>query len=826
MAKIAYGLMVAAMVFGGSVRAADAVWTATPMSVNGDTIRKDGELVYAVAGGQPDGNTVGEITVNGVTFKTIFSLSNYPSGSYKLPFSVDPTIPYEITNLGDQGVSDPGYAQLLGKGFRNESETAMGDYTFTFNGLEEGEKYLVQIICHRNNSPAYSVTVPEDGPSIRIGGSGWTYGGSFVQEFTAEGESHSVTLRYATTDGGRKAIFNAFQVRKLSGIVTSPNVQSVSSSVSGTTATISLSGVSIGTDAEAKPAASYAVSYLLDDAEVEQPVEADLTAEDYSFQISDLEDEMMHVCKVIVANDAGLATTNETSFLVNSLAPVFVPGWIGEPVDKDGIAIRKDGTPVWAWCGRDQTGLTSQEKDFPEEIEVNGVTFNALWSLGNHSSKFTVPFSMSPGMNMDASAGSLGGEVDSAVTDAGLREMLNFGWWNNNNGAYAFTLDGLTAGEMYLVQLVFRNGDSAQSIIAPDETTQSKQGGAGWTYGGTLVGKFKAEDQTHSFTITFSGGDTKARLNAIQVRQLSKNGRYVVTPVVGALSVSTTSSSAKIGFPNIALGTDDDGFVAKSFTVAYRLNGADPVNVPETFSGSAASFDINDLAYGAYTCEVTITTDKGTVATQSVAFDIERDLPYDFGWTAVPMDVNGDVICNDGKVVFAYAGVSNSTVNGVFFKGVRDNPAGHNMPEVELFYGHCFWENPDTNADPAPAAVTNEEYANLLSHSFWAQSGDQTVVLKNLTVGQTYLFQLVSRSDLNYRQGKIYAPGSNTVCTVPSGDGFPYGSSLVYVFTADEESKTLVFNLDNAAHVNVVQLRKVKAPQPRPVMCGTVIIYR
>ena len=822
MAKIAYGLMVAAMVFGGSVRAADAVWTATPMSASGDTIRTDGELVYAVAGGQPDGNTVGEITVNGVTFKTIFSLSNYPSGLYKLPFSVDPTIPYEITNLGDQGVSDKGYAQLLGKGFRNESDTAMGDYTFTFNGLEEGEKYLVQIICHRNNSPAYSVTVPEDGPSIRIGGSSWTYGGSFVQEFTAEGESHSVTLRYATTDGGRKAIFNAFQVRKLSGIVTSPNVQSVSSSVSGTTATISLSGVSIGTDAEAKPAASYAVSYLLDDAEVEQPVEADLTAEDYSFQISDLEDEMMHVCKVIVANDAGLATTNETSFLVNSLAPVFVPGWTGEELDASGTSIRKDGTAVWAWSGRDPTGLSSEEKGVTGELVVNGVTFTTLWSLGNHSGSVTPPFSMNPGMNMDASTGALGGEVSSVVTDVGYREMLNFGWWNNANGEYTFTLNGLTKDELYLVQFVFRNGDGTQTVVAPDGTTAVHQNGIG----GTLVGRFKAESDSAAVQLTFADGDSKARLNAIQVRQLSKNGRYVVSPVVGALSVSTTSSSAKIGFPNIALGTDDDGFVAKSFTVAYRLNGADPVNVPGTFSGSAASFDIKDLAYGAYTCEVTITTDKGTVATQSVAFDIERDLPYDFGWTADPMDMNGDVICNDGKVVFAYAGVSNSTVNGVFFKGVKDNPAGHNMPEVELFYGHCFWENPDTNADPAPAAVANEEYANLLSHSFWAQSGDQTVVLKNLTVGQTYLFQLVSRSDLNYRQGKIYAPGSNTVCTVPSGDGFPCGSSLVYVFTADAESKTLVFNLDNAAHVNVVQLRKVKAPQPRPVKRGTVIIYR
>ena len=822
MAKIAYGLMVAAMVCSGFVRAADAVWTATPMSASGDTIRKDGELVYAVAGGQPDGNTVGEITVNGVPFTTIKCFNDYPVSKYTLPFSVSPQIPYERYDLGDQGVSDPGYASMMKNGFRDQ-RTLPADYTFTLNGLEKGETYLVQIVAHRNTDGGYKITVKDTETQIGTGyDTGYTYGGSLVGIFTAEAETYSFTLTYS--GNSNKADFNAFQVRKLSGVVINPSVESVSSSVSGTTATIDLTGVTIGTDGDAEPATSYAVSYLLDDAEVEQLVEAELTAENYSFDISDLEDEMMHVCKVIVANDAGLSTTNETSFLVNSLAPVFVPGWTGEPVDKDGIAIRKDGTPVWAWSGRDTSGLTDGDKQMTGEITVNGTRFTTVWSLGNHSSKVTVPFSMSPGMNMDASTGSLGGEVDSAVTDAGLRAMLNFGWWNNASGAYAFTLDGLTAGEMYLVQLVFRNGDSAQSIIAPDETTQIKQGGTGWTYGGTLVGKFQAAGEKHVFTLNFSEGETKARLNAIQVRQLSKNGQYVVDPQIGALSVATTSSSVKIGFPNIALGTDDDGFVAKSFTVAYRLNGSDPVNVPGTFSGSAASFDINDLAYGAYTCEVTITTDKGTVATQSVAFDIERDLPYYPGWTAVPMDVNADVICNDGKVVFAYAGITDSTVNGVSFKGVSDNPGAWNMPEVDLFYGSSY-----TQKDlSVPEAVADEEYAKLLGNAFWVLSGDErTMVLKNLVIGQDYLVQIVSYAGgLNHRQGKIFAPGSETVFTTPSGDGFPYGCSLIGVFTADAETKTFVFKIDAAAHVNAVQLRKVKAPQPRPVKRGTLIFCR
>lgn len=815
MSKILYSMMVAAMVCGGSVRAEDAVWTATPMSASGDTIRTDGELVFALAGGAAR-DTLGTITVNGVPFTTIFSLTDYPSSQYTLPFGMSPKIGYDASGLGEQGTTGD-YAQMLSKGFWND---ALGEYAFTLSGLEVGEKYLVQVVCHRDNATDYSVGAPEDGPVIKICGSGWTYGGTLVGEFTATDATYTFKLNYMSSGTGVKAHFNAFQVRKLSGVVADPNVQSVGSSVSGTTATITLTGVSVGTDDEATPATSYAVSYLLDDAVDATAVESGLTAENYSFPIADLEDEMTHVCKVIVANDAGRASTNETSFLVNSLAPVFVPGWIGDPLDADGTAIRKDGTPVWAWCGRDPTGLTSQEKDFPEEIEVNGVTFNALWSLGNRSQTFTVPFSMTPGMNMDANCGS----VDSAVTDAAYRNMLGYGWWNNANGEYTFKLTGLADGEMYMVQLVFRNGDSAQTVIAPDGTSQIKQAGAGWTYGGTLVGKFKATAPEYSFAINFSGGDTKARLNAIQVRQLSKNGQYVVNPQVGALSVATTSSSAKIGLPNVALGTDDNGFAAKSFTIAYRLNGAEPVNVPGSFTGSAASFDIKGLELGSYTCEVAITTDKGTVVRQSVAFDIERDLPYDFGWTAVPMDVNGDMICNDGRVVFAYAGVSNSTVNGVSFKGVRDNPASYNMPEVELFYDHCFWENPDTNPDPAPEAVTDGEYAKLLSNSFWVQSGEQTVVLKGLVAGQTYLFQLVSRSDLNYRQGKIYAPGSEAVFTTPSGDGFPYGSALIGVFTADAGTKTFVFNLSNSAHVNAVQLRKVTNVRPPKKPAFTIFL--
>lgn len=815
MAKIAYGLMVAAMVCSGFVRAADAVWTATPMSASGDTIRTDGELVFALAGGAAR-DTLGTITVNGVPFTTIFSLTDYPSSQYTLPFGMSPKIGYDASGLGEQGTTGD-YAQMLSKGFWNN---ALGEYAFTLSGLEVGEKYLVQIVCHRDNATDYSVGAPGDGPVIKICGSGWTYGGTLVGEFTATDATYTFKLNYMSSGTGVKAHFNAFQVRKLSGVVADPNVQSVGSSVSGTTATITLTGVSVGTDDEATPATSYAVSYILDDAENATAVESGLTAENYAFEISDLVDEMTHDCKVIVANDAGRAVTNEISFLVNSLAPVFVPGWTGEELDASGTSIRKDGTAVWAWSGRDPTGLSSEEKGVTGELVVNGVTFTTLWSLGNHSGSVTPPFSMNPGMNMDASTGALGGEVSSAVTDVGYREMLNFGWWNNANGEYTFTLNGLTKDELYLVQFVFRNGDGTQTVVAPDGTTAVHQNGIG----GTLVGRFKAESDSAAVQLTFADGDSKARLNAIQVRQLSKNGRYVVSPVIGALSVVTTSSSAKIGFPNIALGTDDDGFVAKSFTVAYRLNGADPVNVPGTFSGSAASFDINDLAYGAYTCEVTITTDKGTVATQSVVFDIERDIPYDFGWTAVPMDVNGDVICNDGKVVFAYAGITDSTVNGVSFKGVSDNPGAWNMPEVDLFYGSSY-----TQKDlSVPEAVADEEYAKLLGNAFWVQSGDErTMVLKNLVIGQDYLVQIVSYAGgLNHRQGKIFAPGSETVFTTPSGDGFPYGCSLIGVFTADAETKTFVFKIDAAAHVNAVQLRKVKAPQPRPVKRGTMIIYR
>ena len=189
-----------------------AVWTAAPMSASGDTIRTEGTLVYALAGGAAK-DTVGSITVNGVTFTTILSFTDYPTTELgQLPISVNPQLLYDRGDLGDQGVTDPDYAQMLGKGFRN---VGLGDYTFTLTGLEPNARYLVQIVCHRNTAGGYKVTAPDGVAQIGTGfdTDGYTYGGTLVGEVTATAATYSFTLTYSGNSD--KADFNAFQVRKL-----------------------------------------------------------------------------------------------------------------------------------------------------------------------------------------------------------------------------------------------------------------------------------------------------------------------------------------------------------------------------------------------------------------------------------------------------------------------------------------------------------------------------------------------------------------------------------------------------------------------------------
>ena len=596
----------------GALCAATPGWTGVPMSASGDTIVAEGELVYAVAGGHTDGNSLGEITVNGVTFTTIKSLTDYPSSKYTLPFTVSPKIQYDAAGLGNHGTTGD-YAQMLEKGFWS---SAVGEYTFTLNGLEAGNTYLVQIVCHRDTT-GYTVVAPDGVASIQTGKGDWTYGGSLVGVFNATGTSYTFTINYTSSDGGSKAHFNAFQVRKLSGAEPTPvdpSIGSVSKSVKGSAATITLADVVKGTDDECVDATSYSVWYSLTNA----PAVEALTGQDGSsaaFTLNDLADGH-YTCSVTISNDVGkVSAAKSVEFDVN-VSGLLVLGWTAEPMDKDGNTIRTDGTLLYA--------------------------YGQAWPTKTTYTVNTVPFSADDGIYGGKCSTTIGYRADSTPpsdVSGDYASLLQYGWWGNA-GDQSFTLNNLTAGKNYLVQIVIRHLELGECATAPDGTV-AKSHGTGWEYGGSLVYVFAATGSSESIVINYSGTGNGARayFNAIQVREVENvqpPAPVPVEPSIGSISKSVNGSSATITLSDVVMGTDDECVDATSYSVWYSLASAPAVEALAGQTGSSAAFMLNDLADGHYTCEVTISNDVGVVsAAKSVEFTIDTSSPVLGDWAMV-----------------------------------------------------------------------------------------------------------------------------------------------------------------------------------------------
>lgn len=498
---IRYVLQIAAL-FVGTAWAAET-WTAMPMSANGDTICTDGELVYAIAGGHPDGNSVGQITVNTVPFTTVKSFTDYPGSTFTWPISVSPQLPYDVGGLGTQNVSDSDYAQMLDKGFRNIA--SMCPYTFTLTGLEPGETYLVQLVAHRNTN-GYTITAPDGEAQIKTGfDSEYTYGGTLIGIFDAEDTTYSFTVSYSGSSN--KADFNAFQVRKLSNVPVKPSFASLTAVTNGQDVTISIDGVEMGTDDDCVPATSYSINYWLDDGS--PSVIPALTDTTESFTIEDLEDGA-HTCYVAITSDKGkTSVTNNVRFRIGSVP---APVWTGEPMLETGGNIRRDGTLVYAYCRGASNGST---------LEVNGVPFTTYADNGDFSGK-QHNVEVSPAV----------GYWSNGFGDEGLStsfgSLISGGFWGNSSGFEntMFTLKGLEPDHKYLVQFIVHQINQ-YSVTASGGGATVQAGGSGWKYGGSLVCEFTAESESAEIVVAYA---TRMLFNAIQVRDISRVApSYTVT---------------------------------------------------------------------------------------------------------------------------------------------------------------------------------------------------------------------------------------------------------------------------------------------------------
>ena len=276
-------------------------WTAEPMSDDGDTVATDGDLVFAY-------DCVNDVTVNGVPFKGI---SDFGTGEFSVPsdkFYRDNNT-YAVPAPLD---SSEGYGKFLSRGFWCRD----GEEPITIKGLEPGETYLLQLVSYcPNNGRTGQICAPEDDETFILpSGDGWTYGGTLTDVFTASAAEMVFMFNVKKT-----SVVNAIQLRKFKGApkVIEPSVGTLAAKAKGTTATVTLAGVDLGTDDKGIPATSYSVSYRLDDGDEILALE-DRTGATAAFQIGGLTDGE-YTCSVTITTSAGKTTeAKSVSFIVNT----------------------------------------------------------------------------------------------------------------------------------------------------------------------------------------------------------------------------------------------------------------------------------------------------------------------------------------------------------------------------------------------------------------------------------------------------------------------------------------------------------------------------
>ena len=122
-----------------------------------------------------------------------------------------------------------------------------------------------------------------------------------------------------------------------------PALDDVTAQVNGTSATISLSGVTKGTDANGAAASSYSVVSKLD-TDAEATVLSGQSGATASFSLADLADGW-HSCAVMVKTGDGMVSApKRVKFQVDSQADAV--GWKVAPMTADGSAIRGGSRPL------------------------------------------------------------------------------------------------------------------------------------------------------------------------------------------------------------------------------------------------------------------------------------------------------------------------------------------------------------------------------------------------------------------------------------------------------------------------------------------------
>jgi hypothetical protein len=310
--RFAFALAAAAALLAGAAAAAtDVSWTRAEMTRSGDTVVTNGTLVYAYCQSN-QGRSVTN-TVNTVPFVGLQDIS--PSGD----FCFTNNWSWYLNNGQSTPPAnlEPAYSNLLAHGWYSTA----GEHALRLNGLTPGSTYAVQLILanwdtSHGGAPGHTV-VWAPGSDTVFANAGWTYGGMLAGTFTARSATESFVFKYENGN----AFLNAIQVREIATggqAPVDPSIGSVAAVSAFRRATVSLSGVVMGTDIDCNPASYYTGSDRLSmgaDVVRETGLPAHQTGAATSFAISNL-DEGDYVCEVAIETDQGKTASATVAFTI------------------------------------------------------------------------------------------------------------------------------------------------------------------------------------------------------------------------------------------------------------------------------------------------------------------------------------------------------------------------------------------------------------------------------------------------------------------------------------------------------------------------------
>ena len=777
---------------------ANGGWLGWKLAGDGSSVVNRGTKVWAYAQNYScrQGRFGANLVVNEVEFTKSGGFASDDTG-IKNHITCDKTFGYGRDNFGVEDLSDgtSDFARMIKTGWE-----ATGDQgpvqTYTLHGLTYGKLYLVQFIyhCASTDRAMLSVIAPGGTVSTRVNGwdangqnldENWRYGGSLVGVFTASGSDQALVITYSKTSN---YILNAVQLREVTAAELTdgpaieygtPTIGSVTPSVNGTTATLTLANVAAGENG-----GCYQVwlAYAEDGTTLGSETAALISQQSAScaVEIKNLTAGKKYNYSLYVKNEGNVISAKKTgSFTMpggGDPDPVEPPSgddsgdWTAIPMTSDGGVFSTDGDLVFAFSrDRGDPGTTYENSSTPvtfnyinsltdtvtkyHQWQHGGAKINGPYDNGLQPADYIAASPVLNGARGDCGDEGLGSDM------SGFGSMLGCMWTGSSSdlkdtdNKATFTFKRLTSGHKYLVEFFIHDHEQAKSITSPDGEATIYYGGTGWQYGGVLRGTFVATAETQDIVLTYSDPGSYG-MGAIQLRDLGEAPEDPDDPQDETIA----SAAAKLGLGRwLAMPLTGD-------PADIVTNGTMVVINKKNLSGAKSYGTVNGVSFGG-------------------------SWSGDGGMTSTPNVSNGKNNCTD-------CNVSDTAYNNIL-----------------------------KNAFTGKSAVEH-----------------QVFTFAGLTPDATYLVQYICHGQSEYPRSATVtdARGAHSieVSAATSSDKWYYGGTLIHVFKADangayeltiefRDSKGAVDALVNAFQVREIEAREepddpVDPPAPPPVYTLTI----